>query len=144
MLGFAAENVVKSALLSKSLDNVTCIVVSFANLETYFNNMKSSNNKKEALSFASPNEMEDYNIINNNTPSNLPLNFSPKKSSKTLTGYSRIEYSKYFKKDIPNESETGSLQFGEIKLDTFSERSPKGFLPSIKSPKNVYNLLTHK
>ena len=147
MLGFAAENVVKCALLNKSLDNVTCIVVSFANLETYFNNIKASNLKKESLSLASSYGVEEYNIINNTSPSSLPLTFSPKKSSKNISGYSRIEYSKFFKKDIQTENDvTGAnaLQISEIKADPYSERSPKGFLPSIKSPKNVYSLLTHK
>lgn len=144
-MGFAAENVVKSALFSKSLDNVTCIIVSFANLEAYFNSLKTSNIKKELLSIVTSSGVEDYNMLNNNSPSSLPLTLSPKKSSKHISGYSRIEYSKFFKKDLQNESDISGLQLGEMKFDPSSERSPKGFLPSIKSPKNVYSILaTHK
>lgn len=48
MTGITAENTIRAALLSKSFDNVTAILVTFANFETAFNQKKDTQTKSIA------------------------------------------------------------------------------------------------
>lgn len=128
MLGITAENTIRAALLSKSFDNVTAIIVTFANFETAFNQkkdtqMKASTTRLEPSLIMSKSNFKNPNIISGLNIANS-LNKSPSFSIVNFPGPDR---SLAFKKELQLYE-----PIFEKKEDPKADYGSKRHLPNIK------------
>jgi len=154
-LGAASENILKKALLSKSFDNVTAIVLGFSNLENYFNSFRtiSQNPSRKGTMVTSPSSTISRSALVDRmafSPLPLPLPLAlntlnplpvPHKLKK-LNNLSNLENPH---KSSLTDSRTGyndeSRSLSPANKDLlYSEASPKGYLPIIKGVKSSSNM----
>jgi predicted RNA methylase len=143
MMGTIAENTIKTALLSKSFDNVTAIVVGFGNLEQAFNNAKTFNQKSSVKTEV--NTLSYDNNLKRAMPKNVPiynLNTLMKGSQRSgairvlpeVKSLTKVETSNFEVKEDQNE----------IKENSVTELSPKGYLPNIGTAKHGHAFQSHR
>lgn len=140
-MGIAAENLVKSSLLSRSFDNVTVIVVGFSNLEASYNHMKKMIPKsplKPGLTLSLSNKDMLAFPSNSHTPL-YSLSTLAKNSQRNLTSLSGADYQNIFKKETQSIEPSSGIPGLEKKDDVGSgeQSASKGYLPNIKAVKHI-------
>ncbi len=136
-LGNASESLVKTALLKKSLDNVTAIVLSFSNLESFFQKTLDS---KATIPISPLSRFEQPHIPLSSSQSSTPTNYLKPNPPREISLFSRKDHSKIFTKTIDNGN---GNQLIDSRQPSLSEHTPKNFLPRINSTKHSLILANH-
>jgi len=154
-LGAASENILKKALLSKSFDNVTAIVLGFSNLENHFNSLRSlstvPSRKGTAnyhLSVSKSALIDRFSnsplpiALNSNTALPVPKKLKQIANLTHLENKVSLTEARSPTNHQDEESGSGSLSPSSGNKDLiYSEASPKGgYLPMIKGVKSSSNL----
>ena len=143
MMGTIAENTIKTALLSKSFDNVTAIVVGFNNLEQAFiNNSKTFNQKSSVKT-----EVTTLSYDNGKRP--IPKNI-PVYTLSTLMKGSQRNGGVRVLPDVKSLTKMENSNFeikedqNEMKETSLTEQSSKGYLPNIGTAKHGHAFQSHR